>query len=939
MDICLSSLLALTLAGAAPTSSNEVFDPFKAAETIKVFTFDEETDRTLDKLPQPVDWSRRRGPLFPEYVDAYVDPKDVPQDYQGRRSLRFTLNGGQATYYSPVIRIKAENSYVLEAWIRTEGLVNNAALVSLSFLNYKTERLERHLSVAVMGTHREFQRVRLGPINPDPNFKFIVIGCHLMSGEKMDIRGDAWFDDIRLGKLPLVSISTQSRKHFFIEGDPIIIEAQVGGRDSDRDHQLTLELEAAESKEGKVLKRTKRKKKADDAELNRTGTKSYEWKLSDLQDEDGTPLLKNGYYQVRAIFERDGKKILEKETTFAVMERATHFSRGRFGWSLTEGAGKVPVPELADVASQGGVNWLKYPLWSAGGNDGTKSSADIALLMERLSRKDIEMVGLLNDPPKSLMDKFARNLGDVGISKIFTMPAEIWQPSLEPVIASYSFRVRHWQLGGETDKSFIGMKSLPKIVSKIKREFDRVGRNVQIGVRWDWTHPLPNQADLPNSFLSLDTDPKPDDPVPEDEKLREYLHNTKETGIPRWVLLKPLSTSHPLQERAADLVRRMMVAELGQADVVFASNPFDPEHGLLHPDGSPAELFLPWRTAALALQGTKFLGKFNLPNHSQNVVFAKPGEVLMVVWNDHATEEKLYLGEDVTVTDLYGRTQNAEISKLSTTPDSDRVVAQSWKQQVLHVGPVPIIVRGCSEPVARWRLAMQFKDGRIPSMYGGHPEVIFGKNTFQQGVSMKVHLDFSDKKWTVEPRKSNRTLSPGEKFEIPVALQFSSGASIGKLKAFVEFEVQADIDYRFVVYRPYKLGLGQVNLEVNSYIERKDNRSVLVVEQIITNNTNPLEILNFNCDLLPPGQRRQKRSVVKLGQGSDKKTYWIPHADSLIGKKISLQARQRDGRRVLNKTWTVRDQGPPKKSSAKGNRAGLNRVSPKEEKLPANSGG
>ncbi len=904
MSGSLAVLLSLALTGA--DAEGATLDPFKAAETIRLFTFDQEQDRTLDKLPQPADWSRRRGPLFPEYVEAFIDPIEGRTDQGTSRALRFKLNGGQATYYSPAIRITPDHAYGLEASIRTSGLVHDAALVSLSFLNYRRERIARHLSRPVMGTHSDYQRVRIGPFNPDPQFKFVVIGCHLMTGAKMDIQGDAWFDDLRLASLPLVQVTTQSRRHYFIEGDPVKIEAKVFGREAGRHHQLVLELETAESDRsdrGEVIEWTRKEKIADDAELDGSDA-TYVWDLSELNQQDGFQ-LKKGFYRVRATFKRDDVSILQKETTFAVMERAKPGSRGKFGWSLTEGAGEMNVPDLAEVAAQGGVNWIKYPLWSDGGMGNVKSSAEMSQLMERLSRKDIKIVGLLNHPPQSLMDKFAQNLTGSGLSKVFTMPTDFWYPSLEPVIANYSFRIRHWQLGDETDKSFIGMKSLPQIVGSIKREFDRVGRNVQIGVHWDWQQPLPAQDDLPSSFLSLDTDPTPDD-----AQLQHYLEQTKETGIPRWVLIKPLPAKLPLHQRAADLVRRMMVARLGEADAVFAFNPFDPEFGLLHPDGSPTELFLPWRTTALALQETTFLGKFSMPNNSQNVVFAKPGEVLMVVWNDVPTTEQMYLGEDIVISDLFGRTRRAETVEMTRT--ADRKSGKTWKQQVLQVGPVPIIVRGCSEPIARWRLAVDFQRKRLPSKFGEHQETVLGLNTFRQGVTIKSNLEFSDK-WNVEQQRSPHTLGPGEKYELPVSLSFPSGAGIGGLRSTIDFEISADREYRFTVYRPYTLGLGKIKLDVNSHIERKHGRAILVVEQIITNNTdNPLEILNFNCNLLIPGRRRQKRAVVKLGRGEDRKFYWIPNAESLIGKRISLRVVQVDGKRFLNKSWTVVDRPPAK---------------------------
>ena len=128
-------------------------------------------------------------------------------------------------------------------------------------------------------------------------------------------------------------------------------------------------------------------------------------------------------------------------------------------------------------------------------------------------------------------------------------------------------------------------------------------------------------------------------------------------------------------------------------------------------------------------------------------------------------------------------------------------------------------------------------------------------------------------------------------------MKFPSDASIGPLRASIDFDISADRNYKFTVYRPYELGLGDVNLFA-SY--RITPQGVLEIEQTIVNRTDPLEVLNFDCILFIPGQRRQKRLVTKLRQGVDKKFYYVPDANLLRGKKLRLRAEQIDGRRVLN---------------------------------------
>ena len=83
----------------------------------------------------------------------------------------------------------------------------------------------------------------------------------------------------------------------------------------------------------------------------------------------------------------------------------------------------------------------------------------------------------------------------------------------------------------------------------------------------------------------------------------------------------------------------MVAAKLGAADAIFLADPFDVERGLLLSDGSPTEMYLPWRTTALALAGTSHLGSLSLAGHSANFLFTRADETVLVVWNETPTDE------------------------------------------------------------------------------------------------------------------------------------------------------------------------------------------------------------------------------------------------------------------------------------------------------------
>lgn len=782
--------------------------------------------------------------------------------------------------YSLPIPVDSLHSYIFRGAVRTQALKFDAALVSVSFLNHKRQRIQRFLSRPVTGTHRNWQRIEILPIRPRKDVCFVVIGCHLVHVRRMDIRGQVWFDDLWLGQLPQLTLTSNYFTHFKDRSAPIEIASQVTGLDPSRTYRLQLQL--VDSANTTIEQTTLPLGAVEPKSDSPSDQQPVVWRL---------PPQDYGFYRIRSILERDGLGILEKQTTFAVIDMPEDAGRkqGEFGWSIPRNPGTAAVAELPSIAAQSGINWLKFPVWQSVYSDNPELPGKISYLFERLNQKHITPIGLLNDPPHELRSKFARNWS--GFSEIFTMPPTFWSPSLEPVIARYSSNVRHWQLGSETDLSFVGMDRLPQNLTAIKAEFDRIGRNTHIGLHWDWESELPTRSNLPHGFLSLSRNPA----LPPRE-LTKKLEASAGSGVPRWVLIHALPVSqHSAEKQGADLVKRMVAAKVGGAEAIFVGNVFDSDQGLLNPDGSPTQLYLPWRTAALVLQDAEYIGSFQLAGRSRNFAFARDGDVVLILWNNEPVTEEIYLGEEAVISDLWGRV---------TPVEKD----ESGLQQQIHVGNTPLIISHCSEPLARWRLAVRFENGRIRSEHGGHPETIHGKNTFPQGVSGSATLVVPQKReqeferWEVDPRTWQFQVAAGEEFHLPTVLTLPPNASLGLEELWVDFDISADRRYRFRVFRPYQVGYGDITVEVS---DRKLADGRLEIEQIITNNTEPVDVLNFRCDLFVPGSKRKKEFVIKLGRGSDRKLYYLPDADALKGTKLWLRAEEIGGRRVLNYRWRV----------------------------------
>jgi hypothetical protein len=855
------------------------------------YSFEPNEDLDYDGMPD--DWIRRRGPQFPRYVKIGIDCS-VGSD--GEQSLRIDANGGGAILYSPVnahqARIDALHTYRFRGKIRTQGLKQDAAVISVSLLNHRRQRVQRFLTEMVTGTHDEWKSVELNAIVPNADVRFIVIGCHLVPGEEPGIGGAVWFDDLTLTQSPRLEIASNFFSHFLSEDQPAQVTANVSGLDDG--HRYALRFQFFD---------------ADDNLLDERND-PLTWSAgSDSPAPDPiTWVLRNqpppGFYRVSATLLRDETPIQYEESSLAVMRLVDRSRlRGEFGWTFNARPQHIKPEALVNIAAQAGINWIKYPVWRSVRSDDRQYTAELSEFFDRLDDHHIATVGVFSDPPDELRDKFARNW--LGVSEIFSTSTSLWGPSVEPVAARFSSTIRHWQLGDEDDSSFEGLSDLSGTLTRVHQEINRIGLNAELGVPWRRDRPAPNVAPRTLGFVSLrETEPL------ELDTLRAALKGAETSLHARWVVLQPSLLKGDRKERANQLVRQMIAAKMAGVDAVFVNRVIDGRNGLLHPDGSPTDLFLPWRTTALSLQEAEYLGEITFPQGSRNAVFARDGEAIIVIWSDKPTDrpEEFYLGENVVEVDLWGRTNPLSVS-------------EATKEQRIVVGTTPKILRGCSEPIARWRLATQFEVGKIRSEYGSHEDAVLGHNTFPLGISGRVQLETptqdqgkkplfgggpllhqADSGWQAEPREWSLTAGTGESFRLPVFLTLPSDANLGEAWMKVTFHITADRPYRFQVLCRYQVGAGDIALRVT---DRKLPDGRLEIEQEVVNSTNPAEVLDFRCSLLVPGSRRQKVRITRLGVGKDRKFYYLPNADAFRGKELRLKLEQEGGGRILNYNWTV----------------------------------
>jgi hypothetical protein len=499
LSLIVSGILLNEVRGGDPVSSGDSseVDP-DIAVPVKVFSFETEDDLDFDGAPD--DWTRRKGVDFPEFVNAQIDPQ---VGYNSPRSLRFDLNGGRAAYYSYRIPINRTFSYFVRARVRCSHLKHNCAQLSVSFLNGQSQRVRKEVSEPLTGD-LDWKLVEIGPLVPDvkEEKQFIVIGCHILTGNRLDVAGtespQVWFDDIWIGEAPRLSIKTipaqgKSTNRLYLSGEAIIIETEIQGVDHRQKHRLIVDL--FDDHGAQIASRP-----YDIEPIPENQPRpAYRWNLKDSSPQgtgsestrEGPGQLPKGTYKVSARLERNGVQHLMSETSFAVLERSSKLNSSNFGWSFPDGlpsATSVSAREMAEIAGESGLGWVKIPLWSSISQQNDPHRHNLTEVMAEMEQHHITTVGMLNDPPAELRRIMG---GEKGLSSLFLMPVNEWYPSLEPVLARYSFHVRHWQLGDDLDASFVGLANLGQLMQQIKREFDRIGRDVFLGAHWPYATPIP----------------------------------------------------------------------------------------------------------------------------------------------------------------------------------------------------------------------------------------------------------------------------------------------------------------------------------------------------------------------------------------------------------------------------------------------------------------
>jgi hypothetical protein len=871
-------------------------------------------DTNFDNWPDR--WSREHSIDYPHYLPIKIVEEGPPATPGGpgvNRSLRIDLDGAAGAAHTPAIKVDTMYTYIAEGYVRTEGLKHDEACLVLTFLDADRKPVQAVRSDRLRRT-TPWTKVRIGPVAPTSrNAQTAIITLHVGPVDEADLRGSAWFADIWFGRLPRMMLSADRRSHLYFDDESPQITCTASGFAQEHTKVVFELVDVA----GNVVSRSEERlvPDADDRdsanqargapktvtppEDSHTGSASDSSVASDEQGKtDDQPETGNdveqppraapifagtavwqpnvrgpGFYQVRV--EMPGKTgvVNRRSINLAIVRRLPAPAGGEFGWSIPGGEDPLTLTELAEVVGHSGCNWCKFPLWDK--SQRAKREEQLVWFAERLSLRRVELVGLLCDPPAELRKQLGGPESQQAAG-IFSLPTEMWFPSLEPIMTRLSLKVRWWQLGLDRDQSFVGYADLGKKVTALKKQFSRYGQRVSLGLGWSWLKQLPDEKPTWD-FLAFSAEP----PLTWEEQLL-YLRTTKDKGCARWVVLDPLPREHySLETRITDLAMRMIAAKMEGAEGVFIPQAFSDSLGVMNQDGTVGELFIPWRTAAHLLAGAKPLGSLQLPANCRTEVFERGAEIVMAVWSDRPTRVPMFLGDDARQIDLWGRESPLPLEN---------------GMQILQVGPAPLFYTGIDAALMRTQMSVQFENAALASQFlKPQPNGLKLTSHFPQSIRGQVRIVAPDT-WRPTPKDILFKVAPAETMYQQFEVTLQPNATTGRQLVRLDFDLTADRRYQFSIYRQMEVGLSDIFAEA---FTRLNERGELEVEQRITNETD--EVMSFKCYLyLPPPRKRMMMHVEDHGRGVDLKTYRIYNGEELLGKTMFIRAEEINGTRILN---------------------------------------
>ena len=836
-------------------------------------------------------WTRKdgmeNGIPFPRHLDIGIVENPNPfSDY----ALRMNMEGGAAAMFSPKIPLRPGMCYTVSAFVESSALVFDEVSILATFYGNDTAKPIRTIESKKIRNTNGWQQLVVGPITADmPNVQSLSVGLLVMPTARQDYGVKVNFVNVEIRESPNISLTMANDHHLFFTPREISVRCEFRGLDP-RQHAVQFFLE---DPFGRIIGQR-------EAELmiGHFPAERFVVNPQNIQDVihgtatwNNLPIRFPGFYRIRVATPESYIQTLRlppdqtfedplfhiAPQTFVVMPPGSYQPGGEFGWTL-DGWPPDEITKALPTIAQSRLSHLKLPAWLSA-DIPPQQQETLLRLCRDLSQQRVRLIGLLSPVPKDMAAKIVH--GQVHAASVLGNDTRLWGDSLQPSLLALSLLIKDWQWTSDTDQSLIDLFFTPDgKMSPPGRErfqafhqlFDQEQFGFGIGMTWDWYREVPDeQLPIPNVTLNF-----PVDSSIMPEEVASFFSGTSPSFFRRSVSVSPLPMDdYSLETRITHFVQSLVLMKAAGLDTISLSSPKDEQTGILQNDGTPNELYLPWRTTASLLSGGRFLGSITLPNRSRNYCFEQSGnQCVMAVWNSTANSENpvletLYLGNEPHIVNVWGR---------------DMVPEPIGNNHTIPVTQTPVFVTGLNIDVARFRLSMRTDVRQISSKPNETHAIPFSYRN-DSALPMSIQIMPEGPRagdWTIAPVSHSANLEAGLAATGTFDLTLSPRGDTGQRRFQYNVKISGSNMAEFAIYDEMMVGNPDVSME---FVSRLNDKGDLEVIQVFTNNTE--NVYTYDCRLIIPNRAPRKSRITRQGFGRAEHVYTVERGQELLNRGLT----------------------------------------------------
>lgn len=852
---------------------------------VKHFDFDERKLGNVERIPMY--WQRYREDGFPHYLQGGFDEE---VGHEAPPSFHLELRGGSLAYVYKAqnIPIHPQSDYLISAWIRPKALRHASAWICAFYYDRTGQKLpeSEHFANPVGGPDADDQwrEVTLRLPGGFDAARHIGVAVWLVQPPRprkttqkqltiyrQDIRAGAWFDDIRVVRLPRGALTTGQPGNVFTDEQPAQLQVEISDPDG-RDLDAVLSVHDAEGQQ--LLEREVRVSDQADAkakviELGRLEPGAYVGRLTIRSGEIDLSAYQTSFVQLGPRLNGPGWR----NEGFGVV-------LGSSDYQCPEGASR-----LIDLLHLGHV---KLPVAGPAVHRKPEMNQDpdANQLFEHLWQERVQAVAVLGGGRSLNRPSPVARASESWRTFLLALAdhPEVWRPYLAPPLVSHASFAHCWQAGADGDDSLAWNARLTAGLTIFRQELDRLLPSSEMVVPWPILHEAPKEP-IQSQYVSLHVPNlvRPEEIAPH---IREFK-KTRSQGL--WAVVEPLGSSGYLRDAGlADLAKRLVLAHSSGVEAVFMPRPwFVTRHGN-KAQTEPHETLIVFRTIAELLSQSTPSGDLYLDDGLRAVMFQRQSECIMAIWDEEAPEagrhHVMYLGAEPQQVDLWGRVMPLD-------------KAVGGHRMTIH--RLPSFIRGTQAWHLKMRGTFALEPPQVESSFRLHERDVRFTNPRDVPISGVVRLE-PPEGWDIRPKRIPFSLAPKEEVRTNVRIRFPSSEVAGKKRLTGHFTIDSDDTYRLIAQAPFTLGLDDFEVSTFAQIESGN----VIVQQTITNRTG--KQVDIEGYVLAPGRARMSRMYRRIGSGQTiHKKYYLENGEALRGQNIRVGVREIHGPRILNQTVRV----------------------------------